>query len=399
MRRDLGVRESGQVLPLVMVFMVVMLVMLGLVIDEAQAYRARVALRASTDAAALAGAANLPNTATASSAAYQYGASGKNPIPNVPTVATSVSTTCVSTFPGCRPANTVQVTQSADVPTTFLNLIGIKSIHVSATASACSPCDAVPLDIMIVLDRTGSMCQFSDGTNDPSCTDLNNAKDGIRTFLGLMDPQGTRVGLAVLPPATSIGNRCAKPTGAEYNSPGDPYVIVPLSSDYRSPGGPLNPRSQLVSTVACLQGGGSTSYANAIEQAQAALRAGGRPEAQDIIVMMSDGAANTGPSYYPSTSPYRAQPCHQGINSAATIKAGKTLVYTIGYDLDATAPGANVCKNANGRLESPAISAYTALSTMASPGNFYNHPSPTDLSGIFQAIAFDINEGKSRLFS
>ena len=189
MRRDLDMRESGQVLPLVIVFMLVMFVMLGLVIDDAQAYRARVALRASTDAAALAGAANLPNTATASSAAYAYGAGGKNPMPNVPTVATSVSTTCVANFPGCRPANTVSVTQSADVPTTFLGLIGIKSIHVSATASACSPCDAraaghhdrarpYRLDVP-VLGRH----------QRPRCTDLNNAKDGIRTFLGLMDPR------------------------------------------------------------------------------------------------------------------------------------------------------------------------------------------------------------------
>jgi hypothetical protein len=115
--------------------------------------------------------------------------------------------------------------------------------------------------------------------------------------------------------------------------------------------------------------------------------------------MLSDGAANTGPTYYPSGSSYRTQPCNQGVRSAATIKAKKTVVYTIGYDLDATAPGTNVCKNGvTNAAESPAITAYSAIQQMASPGNFYNPPSPTDLSAIFQAIAFDINEGKSRLF-
>jgi len=81
-------------------------------------------------------------------------------------------------------------------------------------------------------------------------------------------------------------------------------------------------------------------------------------------------------------------------------KKSATVVYTIGYDLDATAPGTNVCRNGvNNAIESPSITAYSALQQMASPGNFYNHPSATDLSAIFQAIAFDINEGKSRLFN
>ena len=399
MRRGSVMRERGQVLPFVIVFMLALLVMLGLVIDVAQAYRARVALRASTDAAALAGAANLPNTATASSTAYAYGGSGKNPVPNVGAVSTNVQTSCTSTFPGCRPANTVSVTQSADVKTTFLRLLGFDTIHVQTTASACSPCGAQPLDVMLVLDRTGSMCQFSNGTNDPSCSDLNNAKDGIRSFLQLMDPAGTKVGLAVLPPATSAGARCSAPASGNYNAPGNPYVVVPLVNDYRSPGGALNPNSQLVSTVSCIRGAGSTAYANAIEAAQAELDRSGRPDAPDIIVMLSDGAANTGPTYYPSGSSYRTQPCNQGVRSAATIKAKKTVVYTIGYDLDATAPGTNVCKNGvTNAAESPAITAYSAIQQMASPGNFYNHPSPTDLSAIFQAIAFDINEGKSRLF-
>lgn len=400
MQRGLDMRERGQVLPLVIVFLLVLLVMLGLVIDMAQAYRARVALRASTDAAALAGASNLPNTGSASSTAYAYGGSGKNPVPNVGAVATSVQTSCTSTFPGCRPANTVSVTQSAEVKTTFLRLLGVDNIHIEAKASACSPCGAQPLDVMLVLDRTGSMCQFSDGRSDPACTDLNNAKDGIRTFLQLMDPSGTKIGLAVLPPATSVGNRCAAPASSNYNAPGNPYVVVPLVNDYRSAGGALNPSSQLVSTVSCIRGAGSTAYANAIEAAQDELDRSGRPEAPDIIVMLSDGAANTGPTYLPNGSLYRTQPCNQGVRSAGTIKSRKTTVYTIGYDLDATAPGTNVCKNGvSGAAESPSITAYSALQQMASPGNFYNHPTPTDLSAIFQAIAFDINEGKSRLFS
>ena len=55
------------------------------------------------------------------------------------------------------------------------------------------------------------------------------------------------------------------------------------------------------------------------------------------------------------------QPCHQGISSAAAIKARGTLIYSIGYDLDALDGGANTCQDSWGNLETPSISAYDAL--------------------------------------
>ena len=81
---------------------------------------------------------------------------------------------------------------------------------------------------MLVLDRTGSMCQDHNGNTDPSCADLNNARNGMKTFLGLMNPQADWVGLAVLPPATSVGNKCTTPQTANYDSTGAAYTIVPL---------------------------------------------------------------------------------------------------------------------------------------------------------------------------
>ncbi len=167
-----------------------------------------------------------------------------------------------------------------------------------------------------MLDRTGSMCEDHWGNQDPSCTDLSNAKAGIKTFLAYMDPTQQHVGLAVLPPASSIANRCAQPTAANYNSKSSPYTIVPLSSDFMS-NGQLNQNSNLVKTINCVQANDRTAYANALEAAQAELDANGRSNAPDIIVFLSDGAANIGPTYYPTSSPYRMQPCHQGVWSAA----------------------------------------------------------------------------------
>ena len=80
--------------------------------------------------------------------------------------------------------------------TTVAKVLGIDHFTIKAKATACSPCSSKPLDIMLVLDRTGSMCQFSNGTNDPACTDLTNAKNGLLEFVNYMDPAIHKIGLA-----------------------------------------------------------------------------------------------------------------------------------------------------------------------------------------------------------
>src|SRR3954447_16692362 len=159
--------EAGQTLPMILVFMVCILLFAGLVIDLGQAYRTRIQLQASADAASLAGAARFPDASTANSTAYAYSArtGSKNSIPGVPNVAVAVQTKCSKSLPNCVGANTVVVDETASVPTTFLRLIGINTIPIKVHATACSPCNAVPLDVMFVLDRTGSMCEDSNGND------------------------------------------------------------------------------------------------------------------------------------------------------------------------------------------------------------------------------------------
>ena len=393
--------EQGQVLVLIALMLVPLLAISGLVIDIGYAYFAQRSLQAQADAAALAGAQNLPDANSAVSVAQQYGSSaaGKNFRGNVGNVTERISTKCLTSVPGCDPVNAVVVDEYATTSTLFTKVLGIKSLNIHVRSTACSPCGTQPLDIMIVLDRTGSMCQDHNGNNDPACTDLNNARNGIKSFLQVMNPKNDNVGLAVLPPATSVGNRCATPDTANYNSTSAAYTIVPLSNDY-SVNGALNPSSNLITTLNCMKAAGSTSYATAIEKAQSELDTHGRANVKKVIVFFSDGAANTGPSYYPSSSPYRQQPCHQGITSANAQKAKGTTIYSIGYDLNAVNGGANKCQaqSSSGPLESPSITAYQALSGIAStPDTFYNQPSAGQLNSIFQQVAMDIQRGASGL--
>jgi Flp pilus assembly protein TadG len=301
----------------VFVFLAVVLVVLlgcaALVVDVGRAYLAKRHLQASADAAATAGALELPDPIAAESYALNY--SGKDGAKNdnnkLPGVATSVTTKCLS-FAPCSPVNTVVVEQTTVVPTILAKVLGIDEFTIKAKATACSPCSSKPLDIMLVLDRTGSMCQFSDGSNDPACTDLTNAKNGLLEFVQYMDPAIHKIGFAVFPPRTSGGSACSTPASSNYNWTSSVYTVGPLSNNYKV-GNDLNESSQLVSTIRCQRGGGSTAYAHALERAQSELNSSrGRPGVQNVIVFFSDGAANTEPTYLSSTSPYRRQPCRQG---------------------------------------------------------------------------------------
>ncbi len=408
-------QAAGQTLPLVVVFMLSILIFAGLVIDLGNAYRVQQALQASADAAAAGGAGQLtvaypPNVGNATTAAQHYGSEsgGVNPIGGVPAsdVTESVSVDCQKQDGyDCTNGlpNTVTVDETAKAPTYLLSLLGFSSITLKAHAQACSPCGGTPLDVMIVLDRTGSM---------NSSSKLPQAKDGILEFLSTMDPAIDNVGLAVLPPAPSTGQACTNvqsafssdPTGT-YSLPNAAYVVVPLSNSYATGIGKLDTSSPLISTVNCVQAGGNTAYAEAIDAAYAELQKDGRPDAQKAIVILSDGAANTGPSYLPSTSPYLTNPCGQGVTSAGVAKANNVLVYSIAYtaqtDTCFAAPGALVNGKVQGwqtQTEVPSIGPVTALSEMATdPSNFYDLPSPTSLIGIFDRIASDLAGGTSRI--
>jgi hypothetical protein len=416
--RTRGARSSqlGQTLPLVVVFMFTILLFAGLVIDLGNAYRVQRALQASADAAAAGGAGELtmgypPNVGDATAAAQRYGsqAGGENPIPGVPSsdVSESVNVDC-ETQAGFNCTlghpNTVTVDETAKVPTYLLKLLGFDTITLKAHAQACSPCGGLPLDVMIVLDRTGSMRANSK---------MPQAKAGIMAFLSTMDPTVDNVGLAVLPPAPSVAGACTSvdpyfsgSPGGTYNMPGAAYTVVPLSNSYASSTGNLNNSSPLVSTVNCVQPGGNTAYAEALDAAYQELQDDGRPDAQKAIVILSDGAANVGPSFLPATSPYLTNPCGQGATSAGVAKAAGVLIYSIAYTADGddcyASPGATVNGNPvpgfSQWKEDPDPGAEQAIENIATdPSYFYDVPNPTSLTGIFQRIAADIAGGSSRI--
>jgi Putative Flp pilus-assembly TadE/G-like len=380
--------ERGQAFALMVVALVALLGTSALVMDVGFAWYAKRQVQASADAAALAGAQQLPDVTSATNTANQY--ASLNTPDNLSNVSVNVTTRCSVTATAnnwCGPgtsyaANTIAVTETANSPTWFAKIFGINNFGVKGVATACQPCSSSPVDIMLVIDRTGSMCQPTGPSGE--CTDLDNAKDGVQTLLGIMDPNIDTVGLVAFPPynnnvtnAVCDNNSVSNPVvinGTTVNSPGSydqqnlVYLDDTLKSDFKTSATAtmLNPASNLVkhmtddsgSTHNCIQSFGSTSYDEALKAGQAELVKDGRPGVPKVIVFMTDGEANQG-SYWagdpthglepdldnPKTNfnmasggastinPGDAQPCHAAINVATAIKAAGTTVYSIGYDL------------------------------------------------------------------
>ena len=523
--------ERGQAFALMIIALIALLGTAALVMDVGFAWYAKRQVQASADAAALAGAQELPDITAATNTAKQY--ADLNTPDNLSNFAKVVTTRCSTTAKNanwCGPgkayqANTISVTETGSTPTWFAKVFGISKFDVKGIATACQPCSSSPADIMIVLDRTGSMCQPTGPGN--VCTDLNNAKDGIQTLFNIMDPNIDTVGLAALPPFNNTGTNAVCGTASTSNtvtingktvSPSNydqanlVYLNDPLQSDFKtSASSPLNPASSLVKHTVddtsgvrnCIQSFGSTSYDEALKAGQAELDKDGRPGVPKFLIFMTDGEANlggywagvAGHGYEPdlgdpatgfnmpggassSINPGDAQPCHNAINVATNIKAAGTTIYTIGYALgqancvhgvwgqvdasqasdqndwtnfvcrtigsppikvnsparswdlapsnslkpahlqgiytappsapDKTNGNLNPCTNklvydptlkqyVNPHDELPRITSYTTVQTIASPGDFYNQPTPGDLTNIFAAIAADITKGTSRL--
>jgi hypothetical protein len=428
-------RERAQVLPLVALALVALLGVAAFAIDVGYAYYAKRQLQSATDAAALAGAQDLPSATTAIATATSYAAANT---PSNLNFSFSYQASCTNTAivaTGCTASinpNQLTVSATGTTNTWFAKIFGINHFDLAAHANACSPCSSTPVDIVIAIDRTGSMCTPTDVQGN--CIDLDNAKDGVRTMLGMLNPPAAQVGMVAFPPVqTTSSSACAAPYNSlggngydGYDAATRGYVTDSVKGNFKT-GTALNTSSGLyLHTMdgpanSCIAAGGNTSYSEALRQAQSEVLTHGRPNVPNYIVFLTDGEANIGSVYgtsYPAGNADDQQPCHTAISLANSYKAAGTTIYSIGYALGSnvnctaggfrkknsqgnwvvcTAGTAGCYHYASPTAESPPITSFSTLSQIASPGDFYNQPSAGQLNTIFAAIATDIGQGSSRL--
>jgi Flp pilus assembly protein TadG len=390
--------------------------MAGLTIDVGRVYAAKSGFEAATEASALAGAYAL-SASNATATTVQTAVTTWNtahPPPKVTSSAATATLSCVtstSNLPTCNGSipNAVTVTQTATISTYFLKTVGITSLSLSATKTASKAGGtAIPLNVMFVLDGTGSM-----GNSDGSCTVPGKSSPSrfecalysIQSTLKVMPTSMDRAGLMVFPGLVSqyspTSHPCASyPNSAPYYTTNIKYQIgTTLDATFNNGAGALVTTSPLVQAVGvfyasgagtsvtpCVTNkGGQGSYlAEVLIKAQAALPvvAG----TQNVIIILSDGDFNASHTQLNNQSAYYTGQCDRAIAAAQAATAAGTRVYSVAY-------GAATSGCSSGDTHNPC----TTMQAMASDSSkFYStttgcqmngSPNPVShLPGVFQAI-------------
>jgi Flp pilus assembly protein TadG len=205
-RKNLAYRllheTSGQVFAWAAVAMTCLLGMCGFVVDLGHAMLVNRQLQMSTNAAALAGAQDLPNTNYSTIATnYSSNVSGDNNYSNVnmPNVSTTVTGYCSTTVAswgiacqtiGSKSINALTVTQQVTIPTYFIRVLGINSVTVTSQASAAWKGAARnPYNVALIIDTTQSMTSSDgDSSNCGSQSRIACSIGGAQTLLEYLSP-------------------------------------------------------------------------------------------------------------------------------------------------------------------------------------------------------------------
>ena len=293
--------ESGQVIVLMAAALLSLMAAMGMVIDVGVQLEQRRQLQNAVDAAAHAGAQMLPDLGDAATRAEQYFDT------NLPSGGTP---TLVIAFPGADRAQ-IEVVGSLEVNYTFLALFGKSSATVTARALA----GAQATDVVIALDRSGSMCQDSHGLMancpipPPVHEPMNSVKTAANGFADLFEPGYARMGLVSFASTASLD--------------------MEVSSDFGSGSG-------LEAAVDGIYPTGRTNIGDALHGAIEEVRNGPntRPDAIKVIVLLSDGVPNRCGGGASCSAVAAANYAHAKALEAA---AHNITIYTIGLgnNLDA----------------------------------------------------------------
>lgn len=390
-------RQRGVVLIFVASALVVLFGFMAFAVDVGYLLYIKNRLQSSTEAAALAGGSdiNCCVNSTAVSTAIQYSSvdGARNKFEGIPvSMPSPPALKCLHGFQstvscnGYDNANAIYVNQQATVPLIFAPVIGINTANVSAAAMAsASGGSTPPLNVMVVLDTTGSM-----NNGNPSCgsgqTRLSCALKGVQALLLQLSNPRNLVGIMTFPPMSNTSQAqyqtdCTASTkpaiASSYSASGSSYLLTSMSGTYLTTSGnkALSSSSVLVKAVGGVSncsplvavGGLGTYFAGAIKAAQAAMPSNGN---QNVIIVVSDGDASSSKMGSIQTT----QQCQQAVTEARAATNKGTWVYSLAYGASAsgcstdTAPKITPCATMQALASKPSMFFSDNTGSCASTG-------------------------------
>ena len=175
-----------------------------------------------------------------------------------------------------------------------------------------------PLDIVLVLDASGSMDESMGGKGSPKRIDA--LKSAASHFIGTIAEQNKNIEDANKQHQVAIvkfaGKRSDK-VGNDTDSDGYYYSQTMLELTACKDGG----AESLRSTIKSIEPAGATRADIGMDLAKGITS--GREDAQKIVVFFTDGSPT-------SSNGFEAEVAKDAINTAKTIKSGGATIYTIG---------------------------------------------------------------------
>jgi hypothetical protein len=410
-------KEKGQVLLIVALMTTVFLGMVAMAVDIGLFAHERQHVQDTVDAAALAGAQQIPDNLTqAKTDALTYATANNSSMTATVTFRCLVGDRDHNGLPDasdigvvCNPGpngswtcsagrcvslcvqsegdtcNTIVVAGSKNVPFIFARAIKINSadtgdIKAAACKGACGGPPTAPLDVVEILDRTSSM----------DATELADAKNAAETVLKAYNPSLQHVALGELGPNHPT-NTCGSPNTGGKGIPSTDqtlgsWVPVPFSSDYVTGAATptLNANSMIVKSINCIQNSSvGTNLGDPVKAAATYMLASGRPNVKKAIMLFTDGQANAWitPPPTPTPTPANTGYLNCSANAAVTTSSGDNNGYQ-------TTPG-NACANGSGVAQDPSSGSNTGTSCTGTDKDrhrFYNYnlsiPSGATINGI-----------------
>lgn len=393
-------QQGGSTLVLVAALIPTLLSIVGLSVDVGLAYSAKRALAAETQSAALAGAYALnatgATTTSVTTAVSNWNTS--NSVSNVTITSSTTTLTCVtstSNLPSCNSGNpnVVTVSRTGTVNTFFLRAVGRSSFTLTSTASAAKAGgSAQSINVMFVLDATGSMSNTDSSCTVPGTSNPSRFKCAQYSVQGILKAMSTslgKAGLMIFPGMVSQYSPTTHPCATQPNSVA--YLSSPiyyqigtsLDNTYNDGAGNLTNTSPLVQAIGngtsltgCVTNkGGQGSYgAEAITKAQAALPV--QTGVKNVIVFLSDGDFSSS-SFASGQSAKASKQCGQAVTAAQTATTAGTTVYSVAY-------GAASSGCSTGDTYNPC----SAMKAIASDSTrFYSTDSTCQISGSANSIS------------
>jgi len=332
---------------------------------------------------------------------------------HTPVVASDFQGAGTTRFSACNPTagdfcNVVVISGSATTQYALAPVVGITSgsTGIVVSASCRGPCGASPLtpvDVVLVVDRTGSM----------SGVDTTNATTAAKSLVSLYNPANQWLGFGLLGPSKTQGSCVSAPDGniGTANFPADlrRWVPVGLSGTGSTFATTYTP---VTNAINCYSNSGTgTDLADPVNAAAYELTHNGRTGVRKGIILETDGQPNTGVGG--ASTNY----CNNASVAATAAKTAGITIFTIGFGLDgsndATCPdGSGAFHNKKATYLLASMATQPSSDALGCPGTttpntntdgdyFYCLPktsgASTDLSAVFQAAGQALATGKAFL--